>query len=176
MNVQEIHARLQSAFQPWLLAHDFETLDPWIEIRVDGLPEICRYLRDQNDLRFEMLHCITAVDYFEPDEKKAAQVDWQPHLELLYHLSSMTHRHRLVLKMRMPRWREDEPGVLPEVPTVRSIWGTADWHEREVFDLMGVFFVGHPDLRRILCAEDWEGHPLRKDYQMPDEYHGIPLK
>ena len=176
MNVQEIHARLQSAFQPWLLSHDFETLDPWIEIRVDGLPEICRYLRDENDLRFEMLHCITAVDYFEPDEKKAAQVDWQPHLELIYHLSSMTHRHRLVLKMLMPRWREDEPGVLPEVPSVSSIWGTADWHEREVFDLMGVFFVGHPDLRRILCSEDWEGHPLRKDYQMPDEYHGIPVK
>jgi NADH-quinone oxidoreductase subunit C len=176
MNVQEIHARLQSAFQPWLLSHDFETFDPWIEIRVDGLPEICRYLRDENDLRFEMLHCITAVDYFEPDEKKAAQVDWQPHLELIYHLSSMTHRHRLVLKMRMPRWREDELGVLPEVPSVSSIWGTADWHEREVFDLMGVFFVGHPDLRRILCAEDWEGHPLRKDYRMPDEYHGIPVK
>jgi NADH-quinone oxidoreductase subunit C len=176
MNVQEIHARLQTAFQPWLLAHDFETLDPWIEVRVDGLPEICRYLRDEDDLRFEMLHCITAVDYFEPDAKKAAAVDWKPHLELIYHLSSMTHRHRLVLKVQMPRWREDEPGVLPEVPTVSNIWGTADWHEREVFDLMGVFFVGHPDLRRILCAEDWEGHPLRKDYQMPDEYHGIPVQ
>ena len=127
-------------------------------------------------LRFEMLHCITAVDYFEPDEKKAAQVDWQPHLELIYHLSSMTHRHRLVLKLRMPRWKADTPGELPEVPTVSNIWSTAEWHEREVFDLMGVLFVGHPDLRRILCAEDWEGHPLRKDYQMPDEYHGIPVK
>jgi NADH-quinone oxidoreductase subunit C len=176
MNVQEIHARLQNAFQPWLLAHDFEALDPWIEIRVDGLPEVCRYLRDESDLRFELLHCITAVDYFEPDEKKAAQVDWQPHLELIYHLSSMTHRHRLVLKLRMPRWKGDTPGALPEVPTVSNIWSTAEWHEREVYDLMGVFFVGHPDLRRILCAEDWEGHPLRKDYQMPDEYHGIPLK
>ena len=176
MNVQEIHARLQNPFQPWLLAHDFEALDPWIEIRVDGLPEVCRYLRDESDLRFEMLHCITAVDYFEPDEKKAAQVDWQPHLELIYHLSSMTHRHRLVLKLRMPRWKEDTPATLPEVPTVSNMWSTAEWHEREVFDLMGVLFVGHPDLRRILCAEDWEGHPLRKDYQMPDEYHGIPVK
>ena len=76
----------------------------------------------------------------------------------------------------MPRWREDVPGVLPEVSTVSNIWSTAEWHEREVFDLMGVSFVGHPDLRRILCAEDWEGHPLRKDYEMPDEYHGIPVK
>ncbi len=176
MNVREIQARLQSAFQPWLLAHDFEAFDPWIEVRVEGLPEICRDLRDEDDLRFEMLHCITAVDYFEPDAKKAAQVEWQPHLELIYHLSSMTHRHRLALKLRMPRWRGDAPGELPEVPTVSDIWSTAEWHEREVFDLMGVSFVGHPDLRRILCAEDWEGHPLRKDYQMPDEYHGIPVK
>lgn len=176
MNEQDIHARLHDPFQPWLLAHDFEAMDPWIEIRVDGLPEVCRYLRDESDLAFNMLHCITAVDYFEPDAKKAAQVDWQPHLELIYHLSSMTRRHRLVLKVQLPRWREDEPGVLPEVPSVSSVWSTAEWHERELFDLMGVFFIGHPDLRRILCPEDWEGHPLRKDYQMPVEYHGIPAR
>ena len=176
MNVQDIHARLRSAFQPWLLAQDFEALDPWIEIRADGLPEVCRYLRDENDLAFNMLHCITGVDYFEPDEKKATQVDWQPHLELIYHLSSMTHRHRLVLKVRLPRWKDDKPGAMPEMPTISSVWSTADWHEREVFDLMGVLFVGHPDMRRILCPEDWEGHPLRKDYQMPAEYHGIAVR
>lgn len=173
MNAQSIHARLHDPFQPWLIAHDFEAMDPWIEVRVDGLPEVCRYLRDESDLAFNMLHCITAVDYFEPDEKKAAQVEWQPHLQLIYHLSSTTHHHRLVLKVRLPRWQDDQPGMLPEVPTVSSVWSTADWHEREVFDLMGVLFVGHPDLRRILCPEDWEGHPLRKDYQMPAEYHGI---
>jgi len=176
MNPQSIHARLHDAFQPWLLAHDFEALDPWIEIRADGLPEVCRYLRDESDLGFNMLHCVTAVDYFEPDAKKAASVDWQPHLELIYHLSSMTHRHRLVLKVRLSRWQDDKPGALPEVPTVSNVWSTADWHEREVFDLMGVRFVGHPDLRRILCPEDWEGHPLRKDYQMPAEYHGIAAR
>lgn len=176
MKVQDIYARLQTAFQPWLLGDSFDALDPWIEVRVDGLPEICRFLRDEKDLQFEMLHCITGVDYFEPDAKKAAAVDWQPHLELIYHLSSLTHHHRLVLKVQMPRWREDEPGVLPEVPTVSTVWSTANWHEREVFDLMGVFFVGHPDLRRILCAEDWQGHPLRKDYQLADKYHGIPTK
>ena len=56
---------------------------------------------------------------------------------------------------------------------VTSLWGTADWHEREVYDLSGVYFTGHPNLRRILCPEDWVGHPLRKDYEMPLEYHGI---
>jgi NADH-quinone oxidoreductase subunit C len=176
MNVQEIYARLQESFESSLLSHDFEALDPWIEIGVDGLLDVCRYLRDDDELAFNMLHCVTAVDYFEPDAKKAAQVDWQPHLQLIYHLSSMTHRHRLVLKVRLPRWKDDHPGLLPEVPSLCGLWSTAEWHEREVFDLMGVSFVGHPDPRRILCPEDWEGHPLRKDYQMPAEYHGIPSR
>jgi NADH-quinone oxidoreductase subunit C len=174
MNPEHIHARLQTALQPWLVGHDFEALDPWIEVRAEGLVDVCRYLRDEPDLAMNMLHCITGVDYFEPDAKKAAAVDWQPHVEVIYHVSSIVHRHRLALRVRLPRWQNDKPGQLPQVPSVSEIWSTADWHEREVFDLMGVSFVGHPDPRRILCPEDWEGHPLRKDYQMPAEYHGIP--
>jgi NADH-quinone oxidoreductase subunit C len=176
MNVENIYTRLHDAFQPWVLAYDFQAIDPWIEIRVDGLTDVCRYLRGESDLAFNMLHCITGVDYFEPDAKKAAAVDWQPHLQLLYHISSLTHRHRLMLRVRLPRWQDDKPGTLPEAPTVSNVWSTANWHEREVFDLMGVQFIGHPDFRRILCPEDWEGHPLRKDYQMPAEYHGIPAR
>jgi NADH-quinone oxidoreductase subunit C len=79
----------------------------------------------------------------------------------------------LVVKVILPRWKNDEEGQLPEVPSVADVWRTADWHEREVFDLSGVHFTGHPDLRRILCPEDWVGYPLRKDYEMPLEYHGI---
>ena len=71
---------------------------------------------------------------------------------------------------------DDVEGNLPQVPSVSRIWSTANWHEREVFDLSGVRFMGHPALRRILCPEDWEGHPLRKDYQMPAEYQGIRLR
>ena len=176
MNARNIYDLLLQPFRPWLLGHDFEAIDPWIEVSVEGLPEIARFLRDQDELAFDVLHCVTAVDYFEPDEKKAAKVQWQPHLELIYHLSSTKRRHRLVLKVKLPRWKDDRPGELPEVPSVSGVWSTADWHEREVFDLMGVRFLGHPDPRRILCPEDWEGHPLRKDYQMPTEYHGIQVK
>ena len=176
MNAQSIHARLEGPLGALLAGHNFEAVDPWIEVKAEGLVEVARYLRDAPDLSFDMLLCITAVDYFEPDAKKAAQVAWQPHLELIYHLASLTHRHRLVLKVHLPRWREDQPGQLPEVPSLCHVWSTADWHEREVFDLSGVRFQGHRDLRRILCPEDWVGHPLRKDYQMPAEYHGIPAR
>jgi NADH-quinone oxidoreductase subunit C len=176
MNADSIYARLESACQRWLVGHDLMAVDPWIEIRVEGLIETAKRLRDDRDLWFDMLHCITAIDYFEPDPKKAAQVTWQPHLEVVYHLSSTVHRHRLVLKVSMPRWRDDVPGQLPEVPSLSQLWRTAEWHEREVFDLSGVRFLGHPDLRRILCPEDWSGHPLRKDYEMPSQYHGIPAR
>ena len=130
-------------------------------------------MRDDADLAFDMLNCITVVDYFEPDPKKAAKTGWDPHLELVYHLSSIQKKHTLVVKVKLPRWKDDQPGELPEVPSVAGIWSTADWHEREVYDLSGVRFLGHPNLRRILCPEDWVGHPLRKDYEMPLEYHGI---
>jgi NADH-quinone oxidoreductase subunit C len=94
-------------------------------------------------------------------------------MEVVYHLWSVPHRTTLVLKVILPRWKNDREGDLPEVPSVRGVWSTADWHEREVYDLSGVMFTGHPALRRILCPEDWVGHPLRKDYEMPLEYHGI---
>ena len=77
------------------------------------------------------------------------------------------------MKVLLPRWKNNKPGELPEVPTLVEVWPAADWHEREAFDLAGVMFVGHPDLRRILLADDWVGHPLRKDYEFPLEYHGI---
>jgi NADH-quinone oxidoreductase subunit C len=173
MNIQEIHDRLSREFQPWILGRNFEAPDPWIEIKAEGLREIALYLRDQPDLRFDLLHCITAVDYFEPDPKKTAQVSWRPHLELIYHLSSLVHRHRLVLKTGVPRWQNGVAGQLPEVLSLSSVWRTAEWHEREVYDLMGVRFSGNADLRRILCPEDWPGHPLRKDYRAPAEYHGV---
>lgn len=166
-------ADLKKRFGDTILAEKLDVIDPWIEVSAEGLCEVATYLKDEPSLAFDMLNCITAVDYCEPDPKKAKKVDWEPHLEVVYHLSSTTRKHTLVLKVMLPRWKNDQEGEPPEVPTISEIWATANWHEREVYDLSGVHFVGHPNLRRILCPEDWVGYPLRKDYEMPLDYHGI---
>jgi NADH-quinone oxidoreductase subunit C len=150
-----------------------DALDPWVVVAPENLLEICRFLRDDSRTRFDLLNCVTGVDYLEPDAKKVAKAGFEPHTEVVYHFQSFAHRHRLVLKVMLPRWKDDRPGELPEVPSVASLWRSADWHEREVYDLSGINFLGHPGLTRILLAEDWEGHPLRKDYEFPLEYHGI---
>nr|MDQ3333052.1 NADH-quinone oxidoreductase subunit C [Planctomycetota bacterium] len=82
-------------------------------------------------------------------------------------------RLRAVLKARLPRWRNDKHGEPPALPTVSHLWPIADWHERECYDLLGVYFEGHPNLVRMMMPEDWQGHPLRKDYEWPEDYHGI---
>jgi len=164
---------LKKRFGDKITGHNLEAIDPWIEVSPAGLVDLCRYLRDEPSLKFNYLNCISMVDYLELDEKKAKKVDWEPHIEVVYHMSSVTHKTTLVVKVILPRWKDDVPFQLPEVPSVSSVWSTADWHEREVYDLCGVWFTGHPEMRRILCPDDWEGYPLRKDYEMPLEYHGI---
>ncbi len=170
---QQLVDRMTQKFGQRIVGANLDGIDPWIEISPEGLVEVATYLRDDPDLRFNMLNCISGVDYFHSDPKKAAKAPWQPHVELVYHLSSTVSKQQLVLKVMLPRWQEDREGDLPEAPSVAGVWATADWHEREVYDLMGVRFMGHPDLRRILCPEDWVGHPLRKDYEPPEHYHGI---
>ena len=165
--------QLKKKFGDKITGSNLEALDPWIEVAPAGLVEVCTYLRDDANLRFDLLNCISGVDYLEPDPKKAAKTGWEPHTEVVYHISSTVKKHTLVIKVMLPRWKNDTVGEIPEVPSVADVWRTADWHEREVFDLNGVNFTGHPDLRRILCPEDWVGYPLRKDYEMPLEYHGI---
>ena len=165
--------QLKQRFGDQISGANLENVDPWIEVAPQGIVDVCAYLKSEPSLAFDYLNSVTAVDYFEPDEKKAAKVTWQPHLEVVYHLFSMKHKHSLVLKVMLPRWKDDSPGELPEMPSVAGVWRTADWHERECYDLFGIRFTGHPNLRRILCPEDWVGHPLRKDYEMPLEYHGI---
>jgi len=150
-----------------------EAIDPYVVVEAGHLYEVCRLLRDDPRLQFDMLNCITGVDYLETEKAKVAKAGFEPHLEVVYHFSSFVKRHRFVVKVILPRWKDNREGELPEVPSLVSLWPAADWHERETYDLCGVWFTGHPDLRRILLAEDWEGHPLRKDYVFPLEYHGI---
>ena len=118
-------------------------------LRPAGLLKVCRFLRDDPDLGFDLLTSVTGVD-------RLRLPDARPRFEVVYHLCSIAHKRRLRLKLRV-----DEGQA---VPSVSGVWETADWHEREVFDLFGIPFEGHPDLRRLLMPEDWEGHPLRKDY------------
>ncbi|OFV82010.1 MAG: hypothetical protein A2W26_01655 [Acidobacteria bacterium RBG_16_64_8] len=120
--------------------------------------EIARWLHDEVDLRFDALSNESGVDY--PSEG---------YIEVVYHLYSYPHRHAIVLKTRTPRDRA-------EVPTVESVWKGANWLEREIYDLLGVTFTGHCDLRRLLMPEDWVGHPLRKDFVEPADYHGISTR
>jgi len=173
MTSAEIIARLESQFGPKIKEKKPDALDPFVVVDAGDLIEVCTFLRDDPALKFEFLNCISGVDYCEPDPKKAPKAGFEPHCEVVYHLSSFTHKHRLVVKVITPRWKDNKPGELPEVPSVTSLWKGADWHEREVYDLSGIWFTGHPDLTRILLNEDWIGHPLRKDYEFPLEYHGI---
>jgi NADH-quinone oxidoreductase subunit C len=173
MTAAEILAALEAKFGGRIKSKNLEAIDPFAVVDAADLPEVCRFLRDDDRLRFDLLNCVSGVDYLEPDPKKAAKAGFEPHVEVVYHLSSFRHRHRFVLKVILPRWKDGQAGAIPEVPSVTGLWRTADWHERETYDLVGVRFTGHPNLTRILLAEDWEGHPLRKDYEFPLEYHGI---
>lgn len=165
--------RLTKKFGAKISGSNLQAIDPWIEVTPDGLFEVCKFVKDDDELKLDYLNCITGTDYLEVDPKKAAKAGFEPHTEVVYHLSSIAKKHSLVLKVKLPRWKDDVPGQIPELPSVNQIWRTADWHEREVYDLSGVWFTGHPNMRRILCPEDWEGYPLRKDYEMPLDYHGI---
>jgi NADH-quinone oxidoreductase subunit C len=173
MTSAEIIAVLEQQFGDRIKANKPDAIDPFVVIEPGDLFEVCRFLRDDSRLRMEFLNCISGVDYLETDPKKAPKAGFEPHVEVVYHFSSFTHRHRFVVKVILPRWKDNQVGELPEVPSVTPLWRTADWHEREVYDLSGIRFTGHPDLRRILLSEDWVGHPLRKDYEFPLEYHGI---
>jgi len=171
MEFSEIAKKVSERFGDQVVGVVADAIDPWIEVAPPAIAEIARFLRDEPSLRFQFLHCITGVDYLQTDPKR--KIEGQPRIELIYHLGSLAHKHRLVVKAVLPRWKDGIEGQLPEIPSVSGVWSTANWHEREVYDLMGVRFLGHPDLRRILCPDDWVGHPLRKDYEMPLEYQGI---
>jgi NADH-quinone oxidoreductase subunit C len=173
MTAAEIISALEARFAGKIKTKNLTAIDPFIVVDPGDLVEVCRFLKEDDRLAFDLLHCISGVDYLESDPKKAAKAGYEPHVEVVYHFQSFRHRHRFVVKVLLPRWKDNVAGQLPEVPTLTGLYASANWHEREVYDLSGVLFVGHPDMTRILLAEDWTGHPLRKDYEYPLEYHGI---
>lgn len=123
------------------------------------LKKICAHLQKDSASYFDSLSCVTGIDNGE-----AAGT-----MEVVYHLYSIPFNHHLGLKVVIPREN-------PEVDSVSEIWRTADWHEREIYDLLGIKFMGHPDLRRILLPADWEGFPLRKDYRHQEYYRSIKVE
>lgn len=174
MDIQGIHSILLEKFGESVVASEpHQAIDPWIQVQASQIIQVATFLRDDERLQFNLLNDLCGVDYLETDPKKVAKFGHAPHVEVVYHLSSLSLRQTLKLKVVVPRWKNDTPGNLPSVPSVHSVWSIANWHEREAFDLVGIHFEGHPNLRRILCPEDWVGHALRKDYEFPLEYHGV---
>ena len=141
--------RLREQFGQALLEVKTWRNETTVVLAPQDLVRVCRFLRDDPGLAFDFLSDLTGVDRLMLPEAS-------PRFEVVYHVYSLRYRRRIRLKVRV-----DNGQV---VPTVTDLWPTANWHEREVYDLLGVTFEGHPDLRRILTPDDWEGHPLRKDY------------
>ena len=129
---------------------------PRVHTTAEHWREIAEFVRRDPRVKLDWLANLSGVDYVA-DEK----------LCVVYDLWSFDHRHEFAVKVYCPREN-------PRVPSVCDLWRAADWHEREAYDMFGIVFDGHPDLRRILCADDWVGFPLLKDYVFPREYHGIP--
>jgi NADH-quinone oxidoreductase subunit C len=123
---------------------------------------VCKFLYANPLFYFDFLNCITAID-------NGVEVGT---IDVIYHLSSIPFEKSVVLKVQIDRGLNAE-GL---IDSVSSIWRTADWHEREIYDFFGVKFNNHPDLRRILLPADWQGYPMRKDYEEQETYHGIKVK
>src|SRR5512139_2394688 len=153
MDADQIAKMIEEKFPGQVLGTTTHAGQVGVMLKPDMIRDICRFLHDDPPLRMDHLADLTAVDY------SAYPGDSGPRFEVVYKLTSTVFHHRIRLKVRLS-------GDEPRVDTVTSIWHTANWHERETYDLMGIIFNGHPDLRRILLPEDGVGHPLRKEYPL----------
>ncbi len=166
---------LKARFGDKIAGANLESTHPQVLVAAPAWHDVASFLRTDDDLRVNLLRCITALDMVEDDELVAVYdlcaVRTPEEPEGLWEMGCS-----ITVRIKVPR--SD-----PHIPSVADVWRAADWHEREAYDLMGIIFDGHPDSvvspegqhpRRILCPDDWKGHPLRKDYRFPMEYHGIP--
>jgi len=156
MTPQEIHDNLRAKFADAVVEAKLDALQPWIRVAANWTREIALFLRDEQTFQFDFMSCLSGVDYNDGN------------LGIVYHLFSMVHKHKIVIRVSCPKDN-------PRIHSVQDVWGTANWHEREAFDMYGIQFDGHPDLRRILCPDDYPGHPLRKDFQVPEFYNGMKV-
>ena len=160
MDAKAVHERLVSRFGDKITSVNLEAGSPFAVVATDAIVEVATFCKSDPALAFDNLMCQSAVDYLK---------ETPPRFEVVYHLLSYTHAHTFALKVHLPR-------ESPAVATVEGIWGVANWHEREAYDMFGIAFIGHSDLRRILLPDDWIGFPLRKDWQDPDFYNGMRVK
>jgi len=160
----EIHDALEEAYPGFSDAIERVIVDRGeltLHIKPERIAEVCQIMRDDESLRFELCSSVDGVDYLGSDPRR---------YHVTYQLTSMTYRRRVRLEVAVS---DDQT-----VPSVTSVYPTADWQERETYDMFGVVFTGHPNLTRILMPDDWEGHPQRKDYPLggvPVEYKGAEI-
>lgn len=185
MEQKAIYELLAEHLGEGALGFNEEGVDAYADIAPAKIAEASLFLRDDERLQFNQLMCLSGIDWDGYDEngkgKSVAILGYLPTGEaetsdrvsegdfgVAYNLYSHDLLHKFTMRVRVPR-------SVASVPTVSSVWSTANWHEREAWDLVGIRFEGHPNLRRMLLEEDWVGHPLRKDYEMPTTYNGVQM-
>ncbi len=157
MDPAAIFARLQTLVGDAVKDFTTEaTKDAYCKVVPEKWHDVAKVLRDDEQLKFDFLQCVTGLDWPK-----------QSILQCVYHLYSYPLKHSFVVKADLPRDN-------PVIASVADLWAAADWNEREQFDLVGIGFSGHPDLRRVMLPDDWEGHPLRKDWKEPACYREMP--
>ncbi|MEE8218873.1 MAG: NADH-quinone oxidoreductase subunit C [Vicinamibacteria bacterium] len=160
MDAKAIHDALVARFGEKVFSADFEVASPFAVVATEDLVEVAGFCKSDPGLAMDNLMCLAGVDYPKEDP---------PRMEVVYQLYSYAHHHTFALKVHLPREN-------PAVPTLEGLFGVANFHERECWDMFGIVFTGHSDMRRILLPDDWEGHPLRKDWEDPEYYNGMHVK
>lgn len=173
-DAQEIFDLLKNEFGDAVLALDKDIpTESIISIDPFQIHKIAKYLRENEELKFDSLMCLSGVDDANgtkiKDEHGLDTIQGGT-LSVYYHLHSVSLKHKITLKISTQREE-------PKIESVENVWKSANWHEREAYDLLGIIFLNHPDLRRILMPYDWEegSHPLRKDYKNPEFYQGMKV-
>lgn len=159
MDFETIKSLISERLADAIIGEDQNATPKALLISSEKIAEVCELLHSNELTYFDQLSCLTGIDN-GPESGT---------MEIIYNLYSIPRNLHLMLKVTVDRKK-------PVIDSVQHIWKTANWHERETFDLLGIEFKNHPDLRRILLPKDWEGYPLRKDYEEQEKYHGMTVK